>query len=154
MNKIRILQISHIFLRFWLGGLLIYSGVEKLRTFLWWRDDILTKMSLMPARLLSFGAASLPGIELVVGVALVVGLWKRAAALTALGLFAVFALSLTSVLARGIDADCGCFGPTSNYPVAWSGVARNCGFIALCWLLAVLPSHFARQGVACQGDSG
>ena len=141
MSRHRLLWFCWIFLRLWIGVLLCYSGVEKLRAFLWWRDDILVHLAVVPDGLLSLGAAALPGIEVVTGAVILIGFWKRAAAYSALLLFGVFALSLSSVIIRGIDADCGCFGPDSSYPISWAGVVRNMFFMALCYLLSVLPSE-------------
>jgi hypothetical protein len=140
MNRHRLLMASHFLLRFWLGGMLIFSGVEKLRAYLWWRDDILVKMALVPESLLAFSAAALPGIEVVTGAIVVAGIWKRAGGWMAFTLFGVFGLSLISVLVRGIDADCGCFGENSSYPVTWAGVARNGFFMVLAYLLTALPA--------------
>ncbi len=136
-----LLHLCCFIMRLWVGGLLIYSGVEKLRVYLWWRDDILSKMELVPDSLLTLSAASLPGIEVATGIVLISGVWKRAGGTMALILFGIFALSLISVLVRGIDANCGCFGPTSSYPVAWAGVLRNGFFMVLCYLLIVLPTE-------------
>jgi uncharacterized membrane protein YphA (DoxX/SURF4 family) len=71
-------------------------------------------------------AVMLPGVELVLGVALIVGRrsWRQAAALGMLLLLAVFTVAVTQVVLRGINVDCGCFGGTSG-TVTWLTVGRD-----------------------------
>lgn len=55
-------------------------------------------------------AVTLPWIEVVLGLALVTGVWRREAAALASGLLVVFVAAVASALLRGIDiANCGCF---------------------------------------------
>ncbi len=55
-------------------------------------------------------AVTLPWVELVVGLLLVLGVWRREAALVAGVLLAAFVVAVASTLWRGIDIEnCGCF---------------------------------------------
>jgi uncharacterized membrane protein YphA (DoxX/SURF4 family) len=61
----------------------------------------------LPANLL---AVTLPWIELLAGLALITGLWRRPAALLAGGMLVVFVGAVGLALLRGIDVEnCGCF---------------------------------------------
>jgi uncharacterized membrane protein YphA (DoxX/SURF4 family) len=69
-------------------------------------------------------AASLPGVELLTGLLLVIGLaagWRvlrlyaRAAALVAALMLVAFIIVLSINLLRGIDMDCGCFDLLGDY---------------------------------------
>jgi uncharacterized membrane protein YphA (DoxX/SURF4 family) len=51
----------------------------------------------------------MPWIELSVGLALVLGVWKREAALVAAALLVVFLVAIGWNLVRGHAIDCGCF---------------------------------------------
>lgn len=51
-----------------------------------------------------------PWLEAVLAAALLLGFWTRSAALALFALLASFTAAIYSVLARGIDADCSCFG--------------------------------------------
>jgi len=51
-----------------------------------------------------------PWLELTAGVLVLLGLWTRAAAVVLGALLIVFLVGIVSVLARGLDVDCGCFG--------------------------------------------
>jgi hypothetical protein len=60
--------------------------------------------------LLNLAAITLPWIEIVAGVFLVLGIWMRASAILLSALTLVFMVAIGSALARGLDIDCGCFG--------------------------------------------
>jgi uncharacterized membrane protein YphA (DoxX/SURF4 family) len=77
----------------------------------------------------------LPALELVVGLALVVGVMTRGAAAISAVLFVAFIIGIASVWARGMEIDCGCFGgggadpdASSDYP--WE-IARDAGLLVL-----------------------
>lgn len=81
----------------------------------------------------------LPIVEVVMGVALVLGLLTRGAAVISSLLFVMFIVGIASVWARGISIECGCFGgggtradAASSYP--WE-IARDLGLLALSLLL-------------------
>ena len=60
-------------------------------------------------------AVTLPWIEVVVGLMLLTGFWRREAALVTSGLLAVFIAAVASALLRGIDIEnCGCFSVTGE----------------------------------------
>lgn len=89
--------------------------------------------SLLPESMVPITGHLLPVIEVVVGVALVLGLMTRfMAALSGL-LFVAFIIGISSAWARGLQIDCGCFGgggyaanATSDYP--WE-IARDTGLL-------------------------
>jgi uncharacterized membrane protein YphA (DoxX/SURF4 family) len=60
-------------------------------------------------------AVTLPWIEVVVGLMLLTGFWRREAALVTSALLAVFIAAVASALLRGIDLEnCGCFSVTGE----------------------------------------
>ena len=99
----------------------------------------------LPGWLVPWVAAALPGIEMLVGMILVLGafvalasssrgflLLMDAAAWIAAGLLVLFTVSLSFNLLRGMDMDCGCFDILgSNLPwlggskVTWGTVWRD-----------------------------
>lgn len=103
-------------LRLFLGGILVYAGWMKLQAFSGWREAV-TKMDLLPIDWVGPAAAALPGIEFVVGLALVTGFWRRAAALVSTLLFLFFAAVLALLLHRNLPATCSCFGPDDLVPI-------------------------------------
>jgi uncharacterized membrane protein YphA (DoxX/SURF4 family) len=64
---------------------------------------------LLPGGLINGLALVMPWIELSVGLALVLGVWKREAALVAGALLVVFLVAIGWNLVRGHAIDCGCF---------------------------------------------
>lgn len=72
----------------------------------------------LPANLV---AVTLPWIELVVGVLLASGLWRREAAAVAAAMLLAFLIAVSAALFRGIDLEnCGCFS-------VGAGGGRNVG---------------------------
>ena len=60
-------------------------------------------------------AVTLPWIEVVVGLMLITGVWRREAAMVTGGLLVVFIVAVSSALLRGIDIEnCGCFSVTGE----------------------------------------
>jgi len=64
---------------------------------------------LLPGPAINALALVMPWIELLVGVALILGIWKREAAIVAGILLLVFLVAIGVNLARGHAVDCGCF---------------------------------------------
>lgn len=75
----------------------------------------------LPANML---AVILPWVELVTGVLLIVGVWRREAALCSAGMLVVFLIAVSWALVNGIDVEnCGCFSV--------SGEGRGAGLMLL-----------------------
>ena len=64
---------------------------------------------LLPGGAINAMALVLPWVELFAGAALVLGAWKREAAITVGVLILVFLVAIGANLARGHAVDCGCF---------------------------------------------
>jgi putative oxidoreductase len=83
-------------------------------------------------------AMTMPWIELVTGLALVVGPRRRAGAALAFAFMLVFTVAVGAAWARGLDFNCGCFGKAGAGAIGASKFAENLGFTLLA-LLAFLP---------------
>jgi putative oxidoreductase len=128
-------------LRAALGGLLLMAGALKLRAPAGFAGEI-ANYQLVPA-LAPALAATLPAIEIVVGVGLLTfpAAWRRAAAAVALVLFATFTLAVGSAYFRGINIACGCFGGGGGTITALT-LVRNLALLAgAAALLAVTRSR-------------
>ncbi|MDQ5858874.1 MAG: DoxX family membrane protein [Acidobacteriota bacterium] len=64
---------------------------------------------LLPGGLVNVLALVLPWVELLAGLALILGVWKKEAAVVAAVLLLVFIVAIGVNLARGHAVDCGCF---------------------------------------------
>lgn len=85
----------------WAGGKVGHpsSFAKSIRTY-----------EMVPQSLVFPMAVYMPWLELLTGVALLTGVWKRETLLVAVLLCATFLVANVSALARGLDIDCGCFG--------------------------------------------
>jgi len=99
---------------------------------------------LLPEELVGPVAFGLPVIEVAVGLALLAGVFVRAAAVAAAVLVVVFLAGVGSAWARGLQIDCGCFGGggvvgagQTAYPFE---VARDVGLLLVALALARWPA--------------
>jgi uncharacterized membrane protein YphA (DoxX/SURF4 family) len=84
-------------------------------------------------------ALTLPWIELVVGLALILGIEPRAGGLVAATLMVVFTIAVATALARGLDIECGCFGTEDGARVGMEKLFENIGLTALAAIAALRP---------------
>ena len=120
-----------------IGGAFIYAGALKAWDPVKFSNDI-SNFRLLPWSVGVRLAFYLPWLEILCGVALIIG-WMRSGALAILtALMVVFIGATISAEARGIDLDCGCFGAaTSGLTFAWHMVidfALLAALVAL-WML-------------------
>ena len=133
-------------LRLVIGGRLAWAGWQKINAFSWWRETV-DQMSLFPAGAVGPLSGMLPGLELVIGGALILGFWTGASGLGAMLLHLVFAALMILVLARDVDTVCGCFGPDSEYPVDEQVVFLNLLSAAGALAIVFLPRVLDLDGV-------
>lgn len=115
--------------RLLLGAVFIYAGVVKGLDPVGFAGEI-ANYQILPYRLNFLVATTLPWVEMLAGLLLVVHCKVRPAALVIGGMNLVFIVALSSLLVRGLDIDCGCFRPgehTSIQAALW----RDAGLMAL-----------------------
>ncbi len=76
-------------------------------------------------------AMTVPWIEVVSGLALVLGVRPRAGALVATGLLGIFTLAVAAAWARGLDFECGCFGKASASRIGLAKLLENAAYLAV-----------------------
>ena len=118
------------------GGIFLISGLAKIA------DPVrflltLREFQLLPGALESFLAVYLPWLEFLLGLCIVVGILHRTASLMIAGLNGAFIIAIVSVMARGIEVDCGCFGLLADalhLPDMADGkaIVRNLVLMAMC----------------------
>jgi putative oxidoreductase len=64
---------------------------------------------LLPAGLINVSALVMPWVELLCGLALILGVWRKAALSIIGAMLVVFIIAISINLARGNAIDCGCF---------------------------------------------
>ena len=112
---------------------------------------------LLPESLVAPVAFGLPVLEIAVGLALLLGVFVRAAAIASAVLLIVFLVGVGSAWARGLQIDCGCFSPgrqvaagETAYP---SEVLRDLALLVAALALAWRPaSRLALGGRLSEPD--
>jgi uncharacterized membrane protein YphA (DoxX/SURF4 family) len=92
---------------------------------------------LLPERIVSVFASWVPGIELTLAIALLVGLGVRFVAAVAALLLTAFALAVAANLARGREIDCGCQGSVAARRIGWGLVAGDVLLVGMALLAAL-----------------
>ena len=125
-----------VLFRLVLGGLFVYAGAVKVLGPLDFAQNI-RNYRLVGQSLSFIAAVVLPWLEILAGVALAAGIWKRASALIISGLLVFFILLTLVTIARGLDVDCGCFGAFSRKS-GFGVILEDLGmlFMGLCLLFA------------------
>jgi uncharacterized membrane protein YphA (DoxX/SURF4 family) len=108
--------------RLLIGGMFIYASFYKIIEPASFAKSI-WYYHLVPGELINLMAIVLPWLELLVGVALIVGVQYRGAVLWANFMLVVFIVALATTIARGINIDCGCFrAAASGTQSAWQAL--------------------------------
>jgi uncharacterized membrane protein YphA (DoxX/SURF4 family) len=99
---------------------------------------------LLPEALVGPLAFGLPVVEIAVGLALLLGVFVRTAAIASAVLMVVFLAAVGSAWVRGLQIDCGCFGGGGQVAAgqtAYPGeVARDVGLLLVALALARWPA--------------
>jgi uncharacterized membrane protein YphA (DoxX/SURF4 family) len=94
---------------------------------------------ILPVALENLVAITLPWIELVAALALMLGVRARSGGYVATALMAVFTVAVVAAVARGLDFECGCFGTADSTRVGGTKIAQNLGMLAVACMSAVRP---------------
>ncbi len=127
-----------------LGVVFLYASHDKILAPKKFAQIVYHYQILGPSQSLGFSYANvwavvLPWIEVVVGLALITGLWRREAALIAGALLAVFIGSVGWAMGQGIDiANCGCFTVSEDggRAAGWGLIAGDTVLLAMAAVLA------------------
>jgi len=125
----RFARIAYHLSRLVLGGLFLYAGLVKAGDVTTFARDV-ANYKILPYSWNYLVAATLPYIEFLAGLLLIANRRVRPAALVAGGLTAVFMLILVTVIARGLDIDCGCFR-AGGHTTATQALWRDAGILVL-----------------------
>jgi hypothetical protein len=106
-----------------LGAIFAASGLVKLRDSNGFVFAVLD-YEVLPRRLATLYARSLPPVELLCGLALLVGVTPVPASLTVTALLLSFFAGVAINIVRGRKLDCHCFGSGSSEPLGWVTVVR------------------------------
>jgi uncharacterized membrane protein YphA (DoxX/SURF4 family) len=128
------LKVISFILRLGLGGVFVAAGALKIWDPTAFAADI-GNYRLLPHEAINLLAITLPWIEVAAGLLLILGIWKRASALTITVLMIVFLAAIGQALARGLDIRCGCFGTVEARKVGVLALGQDVLlFIVAAWL--------------------
>lgn len=124
-----------IVVRVIVGGVFVVAGALKVLDPGAFAGDV-ANFRMLPHPAINLVAITLPWIELVAGVMMVIGVWPRGNALVITAMCVVFLVALTQALARGLDVRCGCFGTVEARKVGLTALAQDVVLLAgAVWLL-------------------
>lgn len=127
----RVETILYHFSRLLLGGLFLYAGLIKGSDVTAFARSV-ANYQLLPYSWNYLVAATLPAVETIAGLLLVVNCRVRPAAVVLGALNLVFMAALVSVILRGLDIDCGCFNPdATNKTSPQLALLRDAGLMLL-----------------------
>ncbi|MGD2295119.1 MAG: MauE/DoxX family redox-associated membrane protein [Candidatus Aminicenantes bacterium] len=104
--------IQYIF-RFVLGGVFIWAGTVKIFNPLDFAQDIANYRA-FPQAVSFVLALVLPWVEVICGVLVIGGLFRKSSAFVLSSLLVGFLFLIAVTMVRGIDVECGCFGSFSR----------------------------------------
>jgi uncharacterized membrane protein YphA (DoxX/SURF4 family) len=116
--------------RFALGALFLWASLAKIADLSRFAADI-HNFRLVPLPFVNLFAMTLPWVELLAGVLLVLNVAPRAGVIILGGLLLVFMVAIVSAMARNLDITCGCFGTQDAAMTGGVTLLRDLGFLAL-----------------------
>jgi uncharacterized membrane protein YphA (DoxX/SURF4 family) len=129
-----------------LGGVFVYASLDKIAEPRDFARIVYHYRLIGPSAALGFVpanvlAVTLPWIEALTGLLLIVGVWRREAALTAGLMLVTFLVAVGYALAQGIDiANCGCFSVSGEGRAAGLKlILQDVGLLAVAAVLAFVP---------------
>ena len=136
----------HWLLALGVGGVFVYASLSKIADPQAFAKIVYHYQLIGPSAALGFVpanllAVALPWLELIAGVLLITGLWRREAAVVTAVMLAVFVIAVGSALARGIDIqNCGCFAlDASGRAAGWKLIAGDLALLAAALVVAIVP---------------
>jgi uncharacterized membrane protein YphA (DoxX/SURF4 family) len=125
-----------VILRLALGAVFIYAAWTKLRDPWAVFAVAVDSFQILPLWGVEWVARTLPWLELAVGVLLISGQWLHISTTTSSLLLLVFFVLLVRVQLKGMQINCGCFGP--DEPLSWKTVMRDGALLSSSLLITVM----------------
>jgi uncharacterized membrane protein YphA (DoxX/SURF4 family) len=122
------MEVLALFTRLFVSLILIIAGVLKIQdqgVFV----TVVESFGILPSTIAKTIGKLLPWFELILGIALILGLWPRWSTIFASSLLLIFTLVMAINLFRGKVVECGCFGRGTK--IGWKLIVRNCVLIVL-----------------------
>ncbi|MCM2265402.1 MAG: DoxX family protein [Desulfuromonadales bacterium] len=143
-------RISYHLCRLLLGGVFVWAGAIKALDVPVFAGQV-AAYQLLPYAWNYAVAAALPYVELLAGILLLINIRIKPATLLVGLLNAVFIVVLLSVLARGLNIDCGCFGPDAG-TTPLQALGRDAVLLALAVAIYRQQDRYVRSPVSPPED--
>lgn len=127
--------------RFILAFIFIFAGAEKIANPEGFAISI-SNYKLIPISAVNIFAITLPWIELITGILLLLGISVKENSFIILGFMIVFTLAVLISLFRGLKIDCGCFG--SDNKIGLLKLLENSLMIFASILLSIFGSDLLK----------
>jgi putative oxidoreductase len=128
-------KLFNFLLRLGLGGFFIYAGVEKIIDPAGFAQSI-GNYQMLRHDLVNLFAITLPWTEVIAGLLLITGPWKRASALAIAFMLVMFLVAIGSAMAHGLNINCGCTGTVGGAKVGFQKLAEDTAMFAVAvWLI-------------------
>jgi uncharacterized membrane protein YphA (DoxX/SURF4 family) len=114
-------------IRLVLGIVFIYAAIHKIAHPGDFAQDIYN-YRMLPDTFINFMALTLPWLEIICGVLIIVGVFTRGSALLIGFMLLVFIIAISFALLRGLDISCGCFssgGENTGHGIALDLLFRD-----------------------------
>ncbi|MBU0742891.1 DoxX family membrane protein [bacterium] len=123
-----------LLLRFLIGGTFVYASLDKILDPAAFAQAV-SHYRILGADVLHPLALYLPWLELVAGLAMIMGFARRGAALLIALMTAMFMAAILAALARDLDISCGCFHTKGGHAVGLSLLLRDLALLAAAVIL-------------------
>ena len=134
-REVRIRAVALV-LRIALGAILVYSAWSKLKDSWALFAMAVDSYQVLPLWGVRLVARTLPWVELLIGVLLIVGRWMRVATVACSILLLVFFGLMVRAHLKGMEINCGCFGP--GEAISWRTLLRDGTMVAGSLLLTAV----------------
>ena len=135
-----------------LGAIFVYAAFGKILdppSF----AHMIFNYRILPAGLINISALTMPWVELICGLCLILGVWVRPARWIIAAMLFVFIVAISINLLRQNPIDCGCFDvsaagktPEEQFRDMWIVVIRDLGMLLMCaqlwWAERTPPPEF------------
>jgi uncharacterized membrane protein YphA (DoxX/SURF4 family) len=124
----RVVRIAALLLRIVLGGIFLYAAYTKLS--LPWQIFAMgiDSYKVVPEWGAELAARTLPWAEVAIGLLLIAGRLPRISTAATSALLLVFFGLMVRAYAKGMEIDCGCFGPGET--ISWKTLTRDGAMLA------------------------
>jgi uncharacterized membrane protein YphA (DoxX/SURF4 family) len=142
----KILRGAALVLRVVLGAIFVYAAYLKLKDPWALFAMNIDSYQVLPLWGVRFVARTLPWAEMALGILLIVGKFRRTSTTLVALLLAVFFGLIIRAYAKGMEINCGCFGP--GEAISWKTMLRDGSMLAGAIFTAVMSYLPARKNAS------